>query len=72
MVKGDFICLDREGNILLDDAYEEVDANDECEDKRLGQILIVAAQRVAVEVQVRPLKHLIFLAAPCPESCLNL
>lgn len=72
MVKGEFICLDRQGNILLNDAYEELDADDECEDKRLGQILIVAAQRVTVEVQVRPLKHLIFLAAPCLERCLDL
>lgn len=49
---GDFICLDKQGNIILDQTVEQYEVNGKVEEKMLGQVLISKKQRVSCDVEV--------------------
>jgi len=49
---GDFICLDKQGNIILDQAIEQYVTNGKTEEKVLGQVLISRKQRVSCDIEV--------------------
>ena len=49
---GDFVCLDKQGNIILHQAVEKVEIDGRVEEKFMGQILVPAQQRAACEVEV--------------------
>lgn len=52
MLVGEFICLDKQGNIILHHAAERVEIDGQAEEKFLGQILVPAKQRVKCEVEL--------------------
>lgn len=49
---GSFICLDQQGNIILDQTVERYQVNGMEKESMLGQVLIPRSQRVACEVEV--------------------
>jgi hypothetical protein len=49
---GDFICLDKQGNIILDQTVEQYEASGKTEEKFLGQVLIPRKQRVSCDIEV--------------------
>ena len=51
---GDFICLDKQGNIILDQTVERYESNGKIEEKLLGQVLISKKQRVSCDLEVMP------------------
>lgn len=60
---GEFQCLDREGNLILGNAYEIFpSATGKNEERHLGMVLIPLAQQKEVQLQVgdmsRVLTHL--------------
>ena len=52
MLVGDFICLDKQGNIIMNSTVEWYEVNGWSEEKTLGQVLIPAAQRQSCDVEV--------------------
>lgn len=48
---GDFICLDKQGNIILNNAVERYVADGKEEEKLLGQVLVPATQRRSAAVE---------------------
>ena len=49
---GDFTCIDKQGNIILNQTVEQYESNGKLEEKVLGQVLIPATQRVSCECEV--------------------
>lgn len=52
IVVGDFICMDKQGNIILYNAVERLEQDGQPEEKDLGQILVPHAQQRRVQVEV--------------------
>lgn len=52
IVVGDFICMDKQGNIILYNAVERLEQDGQRLEKGLGQILVPYAQQGRVEVEV--------------------
>ena len=48
---GDFICLDKQGNIILNHAIERYEENGKTEEKLLGQVLVPATQRETCDIE---------------------
>lgn len=49
---GDFICLDKQGNIILYNTVERLVRDDIVEEKPLGQVLVPVEQRKRIEIEV--------------------
>ena len=49
---GDFICLDKQGNIILYNTVERLMRDGILEEKSLGQVLVPAEQRKTCDVEV--------------------
>jgi len=49
---GDFICLDKQGNIILYNTVERLVRDDSVEEKPLGQVLVPAEQRRKIEIEI--------------------
>ena len=54
---GSFICLDKQGNIILDQTVERYHINGVEKESMLGQVLVPRSQRVACEVEVVPIER---------------
>jgi len=52
IIVGEFVCMDKQGNIILQQVVERVEIDGMTEDKFLGQILDAQKQTVACEVEV--------------------
>ena len=51
---GDFICLDKQGNIILNQTVEQYEINGTPQEKVLGQVLVPFTQRKTCDVEVMP------------------
>lgn len=52
---GDFLCIDKQGNLILGNTYQQVDSQLEPYTERpIGQVLVPATQRVSCHVEVMP------------------
>lgn len=49
---GNFICLDKQGNIILDQTVERYAVDGNTEEVLLGQVLVPAKQRVGCELEI--------------------
>lgn len=49
---GDFICLDKQGNIILYNTVERLVRDNKVEEKPLGQVLVPADQREKIEIEI--------------------
>ncbi|GIL70362.1 hypothetical protein Vretimale_3543 [Volvox reticuliferus] len=53
VLEGDFTCLDRQGNIILSNTFEQVTtASGRREERHMGLVLVPIAQQHKVELQV--------------------
>ncbi|KAL3149598.1 hypothetical protein ABBQ32_002368 [Trebouxia sp. C0010 RCD-2024] len=52
---GDFLCIDKQGNLILGNTYQQVPCENTSSGERLvGQVLVPAAQRTSCHVEVMP------------------
>jgi len=49
---GNFICLDKQGNVILDQTVERYAVDGKTEEAFLGQVLVPAKQRVGCELEI--------------------
>eukprot|EP00388_Colpodella_angusta_P034578 GDKK01033097.1.p1 GENE.GDKK01033097.1~~GDKK01033097.1.p1 ORF type:complete len:120 (-),score=10.76 GDKK01033097.1:34-369(-) len=52
---GDFLCIDKQGNLILGNTYQQVPGENLLSGERLiGQVLVPAAQRTTCHIEVMP------------------